>query len=64
MLLPPSPLPGEGKNLRKYEVSFKLKQSFILMIEEKTFVDFMIMEIQILSFGCFFKQNIHDEEIT
>ena len=59
---PPSPLPhicsGEGKNLRKNDVSFKLKQSFILIKEEKTFVDFMIIDIQILSFGCFYLSKI------
>ena len=45
---------GGGKNLRKYEVSFKLRQSFILIKEEKTSVDFMIIDIQILSIGGFY----------
>ena len=49
---------GEGKNLRKYEVSFKLRQSFILIKKEKTSVDFMIIDIQILSFGGFYFNKI------
>ena len=48
----------KGKNLGKYEVFLKLKQGFILMIEEKTFVDFMIIEIQIFSFGGFYLNKI------
>ena len=57
---PPSPqiCSGEVKNLRKYEVSFKLKQSFILIKEQKTFVDFMIIDIQIVSFGDFYFNKI------
>ena len=43
----------EGKNLRKCEASFKLRQNFILIEKEKTSVDFMIIDIQILSFGDF-----------
>ena len=42
---------GEGKKLGKYIASFKLKQSFILMIEEKAFVDFISTGVLILSFG-------------
>ena len=59
LLLPYSHIcSGEGKNLRKYELSFKLKQSFILMIEERTFVDFMAIEFQIFSFGGFYSNKI------
>ena len=49
---------SEGKNLRKYEVPFKLKQSFILIQEEKTFVELMIIDIQIVSFGDFYFNKI------
>ena len=59
---PPSPYPhlcsGEGKKLRKYIASLKLEQSFILMIDERAFVDFIITGVLILSF------SVHDEEIT
>ena len=59
LLLPyPHICSGEGKNLRKYDESFKLKQSFILIKEEETFVDFMIIDIQILSFGRFYMSKI------
>ena len=55
ILLPyPHICPGEGKNLRKYIVSFKLKQSFVYMIEEKTFNDFKITGVLMLSFGGFY----------
>ena len=55
---------GEGKKVRKYIVSFKLKQSFILM-KEKAFVDFIIKWVLILSFsGFYLYKNVHDEEIT
>ena len=47
---------------RKYIVSLKLKQSFILMIDEKAFADFIITRVLIFSFGGI--QNVHDEEIT
>ena len=56
---------GEGKSLRKYEVSFKLRQRLILIKKGKTSVDFMIIDIQILYFGGFyFNKNMHDDEIT
>ena len=57
---------GEGKKLRKYIVSFKLEQNFILMKKEKkTFVDFIITGVLILSFsGFYLYKNVHDEEIT
>ena len=45
LLLYPHLCSGEGKKLRKYIVSFKLKQSFILMKEEKAFVDFIITRV-------------------
>ena len=55
ILLPYPPIcPGAGKNLRKYIVSFKLKQNFVLMIEEKTFNDFEITWVLMLSFGGFY----------
>ena len=56
---------GEGINLRKYIVSFKLEQSFILMKEKKAFVEFIITGVLILSFsGFYIYKNVHDEEIT
>ena len=56
---------GEGKTLRKYIVSFKLDQSFILMKEEKAFLDFIITGVLILSVsGVYLYKNVHDEEIT
>ena len=57
---------GELKKLRKYIVSFKLEQNFILMIEEKAFVDFIITGVLIISFlnRLLFIQNVHDKEIT
>ena len=62
ILLPyPHICPGEGKNLRKYIVSFKLKQSFILMIEEKTFND---MGSYAFVWWFLSIQNVHDKEIT
>ena len=65
LLLYPHLCSGEGKKLRKYIVSFKLKQSFILMKEEKTFFDFIIAGALILSFsGFYLYKNVHDEEIT
>ena len=66
LLLPyPHLCSGEGKTLRKYIVSFKLEQSFILMKEKKAFVDFIITEVLILSFsGFYLYKNVHDEEIT
>ena len=55
---------GEGKKQRKYIVSFKLEQNFILMEEEKAFVDFIITGVLILSFSSFYLyKNVHDEEI-
>ena len=55
LLLPfPHLCSGEGKKLRKYILSFKLKQSFILMIEEKAFTDFIITWVLIFSFGSFY----------
>ena len=55
LLLPYSRLcSGEGKKLIKYIVSFKLEQSFILMIEEKVFVDFIIKGVLLLSFSDFY----------
>ena len=55
VLLPyPHIFSGEGKNLRKYIVFFKLKQSFILMIEEKALNDFKIAGVLMLSFGGFY----------
>ena len=56
---------GEGKKLRKYIVSFKFEQNFILMKEEKVFVDFIIIGVLILSFsGFYLYKNVHDVEIT
>ena len=56
---------GEGKKLRKYIISFKLEQNFILMKEEKAFVDFIVTGVLILSFsGFYLYKNTHDEEIT
>ena len=56
---------GKGINLRKYIVSFKLEQNFILMKEEKAFVDFITTMVLILSFSGFYTyKNVHDEEIT
>ena len=56
---------GEGKKLRKCIVYFKLEQNFILMKEEKAFVDFIITGVLILSFcGFYLYKNVHDEEIT
>ena len=54
-LLLPTPIffSGEGKKKkkrRKYIVSFKLKRSFILMIDEKAFADFKITRVLIFSF--------------
>ena len=46
------------KNLRKYEVSINLKQSFILIKEVKTFVDFMIIDIQLFSFDGFYFNKV------
>ena len=64
-LLVPYLCSGEGKKLRKYIVSFKLEQNFILMKEEKAFVDFIITGVLILSFSSFYLyKNVHDEEIT
>ena len=55
---------GEGKKLRKYSISFKLRQNFILMKEEKAFADFIITGVLILSFsGIYLYKNVHDEEI-
>ena len=55
LLLPyPHICSGECKKLRKYIVSFKLEQSFILMIDEKAFVDFIITGVLILSFSGFY----------
>ena len=55
LLLPyPRLCSGEGKKLRKYIVSFKLEKSFILKIEEKAFVDFIIKGVLILSFSGFY----------
>ena len=55
LLLPyPRLCSGEGKKLLKYIVPFKLEQSFILMIEEKAFVDFIITGVLLLSFSDFF----------
>ena len=45
---------GDGKKLRKYIVSFKLEQNFILMKEGKVFVDFIITGVLILSFSGFY----------
>ena len=44
---------GEGKKLRKYIVSIKLEHNLILMIEEKAFIDFIIIVVLILSFSGF-----------
>ena len=50
---------GEGKKKRrKYIVSLKLKQSFILMIDEKAFADFKITGVLIVSFGGFYSYKI------
>ena len=63
MPLSPSPYPnlffsGEGKKKkkreRKYIVSLKLKQSFILMTDEKAFAEFIITGVLIFSFGGFY----------
>ena len=55
LLLPyPHLCSGESKKLRKYIVSFKLEQSFILMIEEKAFVGFIITGVLIISFSGFY----------
>ena len=53
------------KEERKYIVSLKLKQSFILMIYEEAFADFIITRVLIYSFGGFNSyKNVHDEEVT
>ena len=49
---------GEGKKLRKYIVSFKLEQNFILMIGEKAFVDFIIIGVLMLSFSGFYSYKM------
>ena len=55
LLLYPRLCSGEGKKtLRKYIVSLKLEQSFILLIEEKAFVDFIIIGVLILAFSGFY----------
>ena len=56
LLLLPTPIffSGEGKKKRKCIVSPKLKQSFILMIDEKAFADFIITGVLIFSFGGFY----------
>ena len=66
LLLPcPHLCSGEGKKLRKYIVSYILEQSFISMIEEKAFANFIITWVRILSFSDFYLyKNVHDEEIT
>ena len=54
LLLPtPNFFSGEGKKKkerRKFIVSLKLKQSFILMIDEKAFTNFTITRVLIFSF--------------
>ena len=56
---------GEGKKVRKYIVSYKLEQSFILMIEEKAFANFIITGVLIILFsGFYLYKYVHDEEIT
>ena len=49
---------GEGKKLRKYIVSFILEQSFILMIGEEAFVDFIITGVLMLSFSGFYLYKV------
>ena len=56
---PPSPLPPHlnvlvKTKVRKYIVSFRLKQCLILMIEEKTCNDFNITGVLMLSFVGFY----------
>ena len=59
LLLPyPHLCSGEGKKLRKYIVCFKLEQNFILMIEGKTLVDLIIVEVPILSFSGFYSYKM------
>ena len=56
--------PGEGKNLRKYILSFKLKQSFVFMIEEKTFNDLKnYMGSYAFVWWFLSIQNVHDKEM-
>ena len=59
LLLPyPHLCSGEGKKLRIYNVSFKLEQSIILMIEEKAFIDFIITGVPNLSFSGFYSYKM------
>ena len=56
---------GEGKKSKKVHLSFKLEQNFILMKEEKAFVDFIITGVLILSLsGFYLYKNVYNEEIT
>ena len=59
-LLLPTPIffSGDGKKRRKYIVSLKLKQRFILIIDEKAFADFIITGVLIFSFGGFFSYKM------
>ena len=66
-LLLPTPIfffSGEGKTKtkkkkrRKYIVSHKLKHSFILIIDEKAFTDFIITRVIIFSFGGFYSYKM------
>ena len=49
---------GKKKKRRKYIVSLKLNQSFILMIDEKAFADFIITGVLIFSFGGFYSYKM------
>ena len=73
-LLLPTPIffSGEGKKKerRKYIVSLKLKRSFILMIDEKAFADFIITRVLIFLFWWFYsykmcmKRKLHKKSNT
>ena len=46
------------KRERKYIVSLKLKQSFILMTDGKVFAEFIITGVLIFSFGGFYSYKM------
>ena len=48
----------EKKRERKYIVSLKLKQSFILMTDEKAFAEFIITGVLIFLFGGFYSYKM------
>ena len=49
----------ERERERKYIVYLKWKQSFILMIDEKAFADFIITCVLIFSFGGFYSYKMY-----